>query len=161
MLMITGRLNVVPVSVSQISNWGGDAYNPESALDGDLETMSHTDCALDTDLWYKMNFDTVYCFSEVVILQSHWDWNARRMQGTKVMVVDRGTGAESLCGVLDVSSVHTQAGQTYRIPCDGKCGDEVELRLRHNTGQYQDGLLPCIHMREIEAFIGGKYLYHI
>ena len=52
--------------------------NAELAIDGDVQTFSHTDCAWDTDLWYKMKFDAVYCFTEVIVVQSNWN-NAERM----------------------------------------------------------------------------------
>ena len=37
-----------------------------------------------------------------------------------------------------------------RISCDGKCGDEVELRVRHDEENYNDPA--CIHMSEIVAY---------
>ena len=149
---VSGRSQVRPSSVSQSSVYFG--WKAELAIDGDQETKSHTICDWDTDLRYKMKFAAVYCFSDVVIIQSFLDRNAYRMDDTKVFVVNTKTGTESLCGVLKVSDVLTIEGQTYRIPCDLKCGDEVKLTVRHDGGKYGKGA--CIHMKEIKAFHTGS-----
>ena len=140
---------VKPTTVSQINNY--ETRTAERAIDGNLNTHSHTDCAWDTDLWYKMKFDAVYCFSDVVIINSHTNDYSARMDDTEVFVVNTKTGTESLCGVLKVSDVLTIDGQTYRIPCDLKCGDEVKLTLRHESQPV------CIHTWEIMAFLTGSY----
>ena len=150
---VSGRSQVRPSSVSQSSE--RFEWKAELAIDGDQETKSHTICNWDTDLWYKMKFDAVYCFSDVVIIQSYQDRNAYRMDDTEVFVVNTKTGTESLCGVLKVSDVLTIEGQTYRIPCDLKCGDEVKLTIRHDKDKYH--IDACIHMREIKAFHTGLY----
>ena len=139
-----------PVSVTQSSMYK-DAV-ADRAIDGDMETTSHTDCAWDTDLWYKMEFDAVYCLSEIVIFQSHLNHNVKRMQNLKIFVGNRTTNTESLCGTLNVGDDFTLEGQTYRIPCDA-CGDQVKLSLRHDTGS--DGMEGCIHMREIRVVQSG------
>ena len=105
--------------------------------------MSHTICIENADFWYSMNFDAVYCFSQIVIIQSHDNDNANRMDGTKVNVVNSDTETQSLCGVLQVKMDGTLEAQTYRIPCNLKCGDKV--RLDQPNGN-------CIHMKEIMAF---------
>ena len=138
-----------PSSVSQSSVYFG--WKAELAIDGNQETNSHTMCDWDSEEWYKMKFDTVYCFSDVVIIQSYQDRNAYRMDDTNIFVVNTKTGTESLCGVLKVSDVLTIEGQTYRIPCDLKCGDEVKLTLRHESKPV------CIHIWEIMAFLTGSY----
>ena len=103
-------------------------------------------------MWYKMQFDAVYCFYEVVIIQDKRNHFAYRMDGTKGIVINARSGAESLCGVLNVINDYSLEGQTYRIPCDVKCGDEVKLTLRHNIGEYDKN--GCIQMREITAYGG-------
>ena len=103
-----------------------------------------------------MKFDSVYCFSDVVIINSHADAYTARMDDTKVLVVNTKTGTKGLCGVLKVSDVLTIEGQTYRIPCDLKCGDEVKLTVRHDKEKYH--INACIHMREIVAFHKGMWL---
>ena len=86
-------------------------------------------------------------------MQSHWHQTAYRMDDTGVFVVDSDTREESLCGVLKVSDVMTIEGQTYRIPCDLKCGDEVKLTVRHDSKYEKDA---CIHMKEITTFHQGN-----
>ena len=127
----------------------------ERAIDGDRTTKSHSKCVWDSDVWYKMKFDAVYCFSEIDIIQSHLNENAYRMDDAKLLAVDSKTGTESLCGVIKVSDVLTIEGQTYRIPCDLKCGDEVKLTVRHDMGKYDRAA--CIHMTEIIVFHKGGY----
>ena len=142
---------IKPSTVSQSSTFDTDAA--DGAVDGDLRTRSHTTCAWNTDLWYKMKFEAVYCFSDIGIIQSQPNIFAERMDGTKVAVVNSQKGIESVCGELDVGLDYTILGQTYFIPCNWKCGDEVKLTLRHDTGQYD--YLACIHMKEIIAFTKG------
>ena len=152
-LTLSGNIQVQPLSVSQSSTYKD--RSADQAVDGDLTTTSHTLCAWNTILWYRMKFDAVYCFTEVVIVQSHWEkHNADRMDGIKVFVVNREKKTESLCGVLKVSDDLTIEGQTYRIPCDLKCGDEVKLTLRHDKGRYH--VKACIHMKEITSFGKGN-----
>ena len=146
---------VKPSTVFQSSTlfWQGNAKEAGDAIDGDLTTISHTVPARNADVWFKMKFDTFQCFSNVVIIQSHWDQWAVRMDDTNVFVVNTKTGTESLCGVLKVSDVMTIEGQTYRIPCDLKCGDEVKLTVRHDSKYEKDA---CIHMKEITTFHQGN-----
>ena len=153
-LLISGTRPVRPLTVSQSSTLGsgGSAQGAELAIDGDQYSRSNTICAWNTDLWYKMQFDAVYCFHEVVIIQDRRNHFAYRMDGTKVIVINSRSGAESLCGVLNVINDYSPEGQTYRIPCHVKCGDEVKLTLRHNSGEYSYN--GCIHMEEITAFAG-------
>ena len=101
-----------------------------------------------------MKFDAIHCFSEIVIMNDKLNENAYRMQDLKVFVVNTKTGTESLCGVLKMREVWTVEGQTYKISCDLKCGNEVKLTVRHNSGEYNN--LACIHMSEIKAYRGKQ-----
>ena len=75
------------MSVSQSSDYFADiVYIASRAVDGDLGTLSHTICAYSTDIWYKMQFAAVYCFSDVTIIQSHWSGNAYRMEDAHVFI---------------------------------------------------------------------------
>ena len=96
-----------------------------------------------------MKFDAIHCFSEIVIMNDKLNENAYRMQDLKVFVVNTKTGSESLCGVLKVRNIWTIEGQTYKIPCDLKCGDEVQ----HETENYNYN--GRVHMRQINAFRTG------
>ena len=145
--------NIEPASVSQSSTFTYH-YAAERAIDGDMNTLSNTNCAWDTDLWYKMEFDAVHCLAGIVIVQSHFGFvYAFRMQDLKVILMDSTTGTESVCGTLRVRQVWTAEGQTYWIPCDIACGDQVKLLLRHNQGDYR--YPGCIHIREMKAVKAG------
>ena len=146
--MFSGQ--VEPASVSQSSTYSTN--KAEAAVDGNLTTVSETLGSWDTKVWFKMKFDAFICFSEVVIIQSHHNGNAYRMEDVKVFVVNTDAGTENLCGVLKVSPVMTIEGQTYHIPCHLKCGNEVKLTVRHDEDLYW--LIAMIHMKEIMAFTG-------
>ena len=147
--------NIEPVSVAQSSTfkYQGVRYVAERAIDGDMNTVSHTYCAWNTDLWYKMELDAVHCVTGIALIQSHYGLAyAFRMQDLKVILMDSTTGTESVCGTLRVRQVWTAEGQTYWIPCD-VCGDQVKLLLRHDKGEYS--YPACIHIRELKAVKGG------
>ncbi|KAL5253017.1 hypothetical protein ACHWQZ_G015691 [Mnemiopsis leidyi] len=142
-------VKVQPVSVESSSqnNLDNDA---NKAIDNDFATQSHTECEFDTDIWYRMNFESVHCFTEVVMVNSAWSAFVGRMKDLKVFVLDTRQDTERLCGSLELNNDWTWAGQTYRIPCDSKCGDKIELRVRHDEDNYNKP--GCIHMYEIEAW---------
>ena len=138
----------MPTLVSQSSTYG--TAEARKAIDGDLTTFSNTKEAWNKTVWYKMTFNSFYCFSEIEIINSHWGGLAFRMQDLNVLVVDSYTRSESLCGTLAMRKEQSVEGQTYRVPCDGKCGNEVKLTVYHETGDY--GYRACIHMSEILAY---------
>ena len=145
-----------PDSVVQSStlSWSGMAQSAELAVDGDMSTTSHTVCAWDTDIWYLMQFDDIRCFEEVVIINAYLNYNAYRMQDLGVHVKNTNTDTDSLCGVIRVREDSTIEGQTYKVSCDGMCGNSVMLRVRHNKGEYS--YMGCIHMKEIEVHYSGS-----
>ena len=144
-------MQIKPSSVSQISS-SGEA-TADKAVDDDMETICHTHGYWDTLLWYKMSFNDNFCFSEVVIIQSHPNYYALRMEDAKIFVVDTNEGREYLCGVLKTTTDYTVEGQTYKFPCDGECGNEVKVTLLHESGKYD--LEAIIHMKEIMAYISS------
>ena len=138
--------------MSQISTYR--EYKAELAIDNDVETKSETTgYSWNAELWFKMQFDAFLCFSEVVIIQSHLNWNADRMEDAKIFVVNTDTGIVHLCGVLKVGPVMTIEGQTYHISCHLRCGNEVKVTLQHDKVFYSRDA--TIHMREISAFAKG------
>ena len=140
---------MMPTSVSQSSTWSSAVAH--KAIDDDLTTISNTKDAWGTTVWYKMTFDSFYCFSEIEIINSHWEGRyVFRMQDLNVLVVDSYTQRESLCGTLAMRKDQSVEGQTYRVPCDGKYGNEVKLTVYHGAGDY--GYRACIHMSEILAY---------
>lgn len=138
-------VKIEPISVSQSTTlrWGGSDIKAEFAADGDLGTESSTTCSNGKLHWFEMKFDAVYCFDEVVMVL-RLNGNAYRMQNTEVTVVNTKSESEELCGILKVKGVWTDEAQTYTIPCNLKCGDEIKL------SNYN-----CIHIRELSAFQTG------
>ena len=137
------------MSVTQSST--SRSLHAARAIDGDMETWTHTVCVWDEEIWFKMSFNATYCFSEIMIVQSHSKEFAYRMDNTKVFVVNKMTGKESFCGVLKIRGIWTTvAGRTYRIPGHQQCGDEVKLTVLHKSGV--DVMIGCIHMYQILAF---------
>ena len=126
----------------------------ELATDDNMKTRCHTECAFDSTVWYKMRFDANYCFSEIMIVQSYHDESGYRMNGTKIAIVNTYTGEESLCGILSVKDQWSVKGQTYKIPCQLKCGNEVKLTVHRKSGSAE----ACIHMEEILAFYSSGML---
>jgi hypothetical protein len=98
-----------------------------------------------------MYFDSVYCISDIIIIQSHDNYFKGRMNGTRVSVINSEEKSESFCGTLN-----TDLSNSFRVSCDMKCGDEVEIKVRHEPGHDFGG---CIHMKEIAAFGDGRINY--
>ncbi|KAL5247791.1 hypothetical protein ACHWQZ_G019622 [Mnemiopsis leidyi] len=149
-------MRILPTSVSQSSTWESATAN--LAVDGRMATNSNTQCGCNRVIWFRMVFDDVYCFSEVLIFQSHMDnLNAPRMDGTTVIVENSETESRDICGRLVIRHDFTVKGQTYNIPCDSLCGNSILLEVNHGSGSAREG---CIHMKEIEAYysaVDGGY----
>lgn len=147
-LLFSDKMRILPTSVSQSSTWESATAN--LAVDGRMATHSNTQCGYNRVIWFRMVFDAVYCFSEVLIFQSHMDnLNAPRMDGTTVIVENSETESRDICGRLVIRHDFTVKGQTYNIPCDSLCGNSILLEVNHGSGSAREG---CIHMKEIEAY---------
>ena len=132
----------------------------EHAIDGNMTTASRTTCSWDSDHWYKIKFGALYCFSTIVIVNEYTGLRSSYgIDDTNVFVVDTVKDTVYFCGVIKVRNVNTAEGQTYRIPCHGKCGDEVKLTLRHDRDKHNHKA--CIHMKEIKSFQGKSFLYSV
>ena len=151
--VISGNIQIKPISVSQSSTF--ESATADLATDNNMKTFSNFKCAWGKDIWFKMRFDASYCFSEVMIAQSHYHDNAYRMDNTKVFVVNTMTGKESLCGAVKIRDKWSVFWQTYIIPCKQLCGNEVKLAVLHKSGV--DNFNACIHMSEILAFYSSGY----
>lgn len=141
----------MPISAHQSSTRlvRGQPQSADQAIDGDLETSSHTICAWNTDIWYMMKFHSVLCFDEVILTNSYLDYNAYRMQDLGVFVQDSHKETSMKCGAMKARGDSTIKGQTYKISCDGLCGDEIMLKVRHDRGDYS--YMGCIHMSEVRV----------
>ena len=72
------------------------------------------------------------------------------MKDTKILLLDTAKGLETLCGILQIVDQFTVQGQTYKISCGMKCGNVVQLRVKHEKGKYD--LAGAIQIKEIEAY---------
>ena len=142
---------VKPTTVSQINTF--NLESAERGVDGDMSTRAHVICSSDPTavLWYNMRFRSALCISEIVVFQSQFNLYAYRMDGTEVYLKNNDLNTEVLCGTIAAREEWSLEGQTYRISCDGKCGDEIELRLRYQE-QLHRHYGTCIHMYEIETY---------
>ena len=73
------------------------------------------------------------------------------MNGAEVYLLNKKTHTEVLCGTIIIRSVWSRDGQTYRLECEERCGDVIQIRL-HYQYQLHVGYPACIHFREIEAY---------
>ena len=156
---------ITPTTVSQINTFNSESA--ERGVDGDMTTRAHVICSFDSTqvLWYNMRFRSALCISEIVVFQSQFNLYAYRMDGTEVYLKNNDLNTEVLCGTIAAREEWSLEGQTYRISCGGKCGDEIELRLRYQE-QLHRHYGTCIHMYEIETyassytnFLGRSILY--
>ena len=118
---------IPPISVSQKGNWyGNKAYR---AVDNNPDTFAHTDCGYNRDLWYKMQFGAVHYFSEVVMDITGQGGQAKRMDDTKVHVLNTEQGTDFLCGTLKFDK--NNQDQIYRYKTDLKSVIRLLLRFFH------------------------------
>jgi hypothetical protein len=132
---------------------GDMAKSADLAVDHDMETGSHTVCAYNEDISYHLHFGSMRCLSEVVIVNSRPE-NVYRMNDLEVHIRNTAADESSLCGTLKARGGFTDEEQTYKISCDGKCGDSVMLKVNHDQTKYT--YPGCIHMKEIGLHYSGS-----
>ena len=107
------KLVVIPGTGSKIdpesaqSSSVRENFIPANAIDGDYSTISHTICEYGIDIWFKLTFSEVHCFTEVIITNSITTKYAWRMHDTKIFVRNTALSTEELCGVLKHSGEYT------------------------------------------------------
>ena len=100
-IVITGNgLKIHPESAQSSSIINNN--KPANAIDGDHATISHTFCEYNMDIWFKLKFSEVYCFTEVIITNSVTSTFAWRMHDTKIFVKNTELGTEEFCEVLKI-----------------------------------------------------------
>ena len=127
------EIKLTPDLVSQSSTYvnpdpNHPTHGPEMAIDGDENTLAHTNCEQGSAVWYKINFGKAFYVSEVkfsnYFSDFHDDSPKTRMDGTRVFVTNNEK--EELCETLHVPPEDTR--QIYSINCEDKIGDGVILR---------------------------------
>merc|ERR1719233_829682 len=69
--------------------------------------------------------------------------------------MNRAGDESRLCGVLSSREDNSVEGQTYRISCEGKCGDGLMLVVNHHRDEYAEDSPACIHMSELGVHFSG------
>ena len=126
------------------------------AVDDDTFTSSQTECAYDKDIWYKMEFDQVRCFSQVIIHNAYHDYRAYRMNDLSVHVQNSKMNTGYTCGSIQTRESLRSSGQRYSVQCEGRCGVSVMLRVNHDRDNYSNR--GCIHMKEVGVHFAGNYI---
>ena len=127
-------------------------HGPEMAIDGDENTLAHTNCGDGANNWYRIVFGKVYIVTEVEFINHFINQNNNlnglktRMDGTRVLITNKKK--EELCETLHVPAEDTR--QIYSINCRDKMGDGVILRGKEGNAD------ACIHIEEIAVF-GAPY----
>ena len=108
-------------------------------------------CSKTREMWFRTVFYTKVCFDMVKIYPSHAHSMLlrHRMDETKIFVGSRAKGTKVYCGMMDVVE-GKENQEVYTIPCNGTCGDYVELSLRYKEGVHT--VPACIHLLEIETY---------
>ena len=103
-----------PVSAEQSGTYS-DLY-ASKAIDGDFETGTHTACAWNANVWFRMNFESVHCFTKVDVYSMFpaGDQNAWRMHDAEVFVINTGSSSENLCGIIDANTYENTADAPIR-----------------------------------------------
>ena len=73
------------------------------------------------------------------------------MQDTDIFVQDSATDKRILVGTLYIKNNFTKEGQTYNIEFQVACGNEIELTVKHSSGQGYSRR-GCISIAEIEVY---------
>ena len=108
-----------------------------------------------------MEFSETRCFHVIQIAQQRTGSKKMRMNNAKILVIDKITGKDILCGTLSIREESTVQGQIYAIECGQmSCGNLIKVSVLHQSTETP----ATIHMREITAFVTTGSLiisYHI
>lgn len=126
---------------SSLLVYRGVPYPPQNGMDDNMGTTAHTSCKRGVNETFTAHFPGDYCFQEVVVYNRYTNFNAVRMKGTRIYVIDTSKRTEELCGKLTVPGTVPET-----VDCRYKCGDIIELRVLSYSSP------KCIQMREMYVF---------
>ena len=89
---------IEPMSATQSTVSDNDVAT--NAIDSDPLTWSYTICGWNTDIWLKLKFSEVHCFTEVRMLDRYKNAYVYRKNNGKVYVINKASSQENLCGVV-------------------------------------------------------------
>ena len=83
------------------------------AIDGDSATWSSTLCKWNTDIWFKLKFSELRCFTDVKVLDRYQNYNVFRKRNGEVYVINKARSQESLCGVVRMYEIKEDTYGTH------------------------------------------------
>ena len=79
------------------------------AIDGDLATGVHSNCARNVLIWLRLDLSREYCVESVRLVERKGGYYSGRMDGTEIFV--GAASAAGKCGELDISNSNTRPGK--------------------------------------------------
>ena len=125
---------------------GHPDLGPEKAIDGNLNTLSHTDCGHNRPHWFRYYFSENRSVGRIKVVNGKLDHWRTRLNGAvvSVMVNDEGHRAACRSNTIVVREGATVEGQTYYLDCTGNSGIGIEVLL--------DKADTCLELREIAVY---------
>ena len=139
--LATSGEHIPAVRVSESTTYHNT--NPETAVDGNVGTASHTECEHPRP-WFRYYFSGQRAVGQIKVINGKLNENRIRLNGVKVAVM-AGNGSKRPCAVdtITVREGEFVEAQTYYLDCTGNTGVGVEFALETTT---------CLEFREIEVY---------
>ena len=120
---VPGEIKPVSVTQSRTRSNSETQYGAHLAIDGDLDTYSHT--AYQSDPWFKATLDTEYCITTVV---QYYNSNYQNNNNTYTCSQDTCSCEGGLC-YLNSLSVYREDGTVPGpdVPSGCKLGDTIKI----------------------------------
>jgi len=115
-------------TLSPITNYG-----PQKAVDGDINTFSHTGSPPLGQEWFRYYFAKEQAVGQIKVVNGVWNQYKTRLNGAKVFVMANDLH-RSACrfNTITVREGVSLEAQTYYLDCTGNTGIGVEIVLDNN-----------------------------
>jgi len=131
------------VKVEQSSTYPGYPVGPEKAIDGNLETESHTTCTLPRQ-WFRYHFSERQAIGQIKVVNGKINEYKDRFNGLRVSVMlDNLNRLPCRVDTVEVREGDNLEAQTYYLDCTDNTGVGVEFVLDTGT---------CLEFRQIEVY---------
>ena len=109
------------------------SHGPQKAVDGDINTLSHTGHPPLGREWFRYYFAKEQAIGQIKVVNGVWDQHKTRLNGAKVFVManDLHRSACRFNTIIVQEGVSLEA-QTYYLDCTGNTGIGVEIVLDNN-----------------------------
>lgn len=133
------------LSVSESSSWlDRDHLVADMAVDGNIHTQLHTECA--SDQWFRMDFPGTCRVDRIVLINGKINQGIWRLDQSAVYVII-DESRKVLCGKVQVREGTTFESQTYTLECSVGVLPMVGVGvIVHNHGSN------CLEIREFEVY---------